>query len=98
MSLRIIWRSAVFILTIMFIYLLFPILIVPSSLPAIKTMVIDNEYPREFFVSPEAQLTESDYQIYQLEIPPVPTIKDKLDLIKTLHQQGMKLILAPVLP
>lgn len=33
---KLIWRSIVFVVTLMFIYLLFPILIVPSSLPAIN--------------------------------------------------------------
>lgn len=36
MSPRIIWRSTIFILTFLLLYLAFPILIVPSSLPAIQ--------------------------------------------------------------
>lgn len=36
---KLIWRSIVFVVTLMFIYLLFPILIVPSSLPAIQSAI-----------------------------------------------------------
>lgn len=39
MSARILWRSAVFLLTLGLIYLIFPILIVPSSLPPIQSSV-----------------------------------------------------------
>ena len=37
MSVRILWRSVVFIFTLALIYILFPILIVPSSLPPIQS-------------------------------------------------------------
>lgn len=43
MSARMIWRSTVFILTILLLYLAFPILIVPSNLPAIKTADSDGD-------------------------------------------------------
>ena len=96
MSFRILWRSTVFIITLLLIYLAFPILIVPSSLPAIQQMFVDNEFPEEYlpeapFVS--AQGTDADLEIYQLTIPTLPTIKDKVELIKDLHQQGMDKIL-----
>ena len=44
MSVRILWRSTVFVITLALIYLAFPILIVPSSLPAIQAMLIENKY------------------------------------------------------
>jgi len=96
MSLRILWRSTVFIITLLLIYLAFPILIVPSSLPAVKQMFVANEFPEEYY--PEtpvvsAQGTPTDLEIYELQIPPLPTLNDKLQLIKTIHQQGMDLIL-----
>jgi len=37
MSVRILWRSTVFIITLGLIYLIFPILIVPSPLPPIQS-------------------------------------------------------------
>ena len=78
---KLVWRSIVFVLTILFIYLLFPILIVPSSLPAIQQMMS----------TPGAG--SADVGIYQLEIEPVPTLKDKLDTLADLHRQGMAIIL-----
>jgi hypothetical protein len=95
MSLRLLWRSTVFIITLLLIYLAFPILIVPTSLPAIQQMIVANEYPEEYLPQPPVVSadTPADAQIYQLQIPTVPTLKDKINLIKTLHQQGMNLIL-----
>jgi len=95
MSLRILWRSAVFIITLLLIYLAFPILIVPTSLPAIQQMIVANEYPEEYLPPPPVVSagTPADAQIYELQIPTIPTLKDKINLIKTLHQQGMDLIL-----
>ncbi len=93
----ILWRSTVFIITLLLIYLAFPILIVPSSLPAIQTMVVDNQLPQAYL--PEAPIVSADEslpadaQIYQLQIPTIPTLKDKLEVLKDLHQQGMDLIL-----
>ena len=72
-----VWRVVTFVVTILFIYLLFPILIVPSSLPAIQELVTG----------------PADIGIYQLEIEPVPTLKDKLDTLAALHRQGMDIIL-----
>ena len=75
-----VWRSIVFIITILFIYLLFPILIVPSSLPAIQQMVTGSS-------------SAGGIGIYQLEIERVPTLQDKVKVLVDLHRQGMALIL-----
>ena len=75
---KMVWRSIVFVFTLLLIYLLFPILIVPSSLPAIQQLVVG---------------TPSDVQIYQLEIERVPTLKDKIEVLRRLHRQGINLIL-----
>ena len=80
MSIRILWRSTIFILTLALIYILFPILIVPSALPAIQSS------------------SPADAQIYQVEIPRQPSLKETINQLRQRHQQGMKLILAPVLP
>ncbi|MDZ7586420.1 MAG: hypothetical protein U0946_01585 [Patescibacteria group bacterium] len=47
MSVRILWRSTVFIITLALIYLAFPILIVPSPLPPVQSTS-----------SPDAQIFE----------------------------------------
>ncbi len=96
MSFRILWRSTVFIITLLLIYLAFPVLIVPSSLPAIEQMFIANEFPEEYL--PEAPIVsaegyDADLQIYELSVPQIPALKDKIQLIKDLHQQGMDRIL-----
>lgn len=70
------WRSVVVVLTIMAIYIIFPIFIVPSKLPAIQ------------------QNTPGDLQIYQLEIEPEPTFKNKFIELKKRHQTGINLIKA----
>jgi hypothetical protein len=71
---RFIWRTLIFIFGLIVIYIAFPILIVPSKLPAIQ-----NNAP-------------ADAQIYQLQ-------PENIFLqLKQRHQEGMKLILAPVLP
>lgn len=75
-----VWRVVTFVFTLLFIYLLFPILIVPSSLPAIQQMVTGTG-------------NAADIGIYQLEIERVPTLKDKLNTLIELHRQGMDLIL-----
>lgn len=101
MSIRILWRSAVFFLTLIFIYLLFPILIVPSSTPMIKAMIIENEYPADWQAqSPSAAINEEqgDVQIYELRLPTIPTLQEKFLLLTSLHQQGMQIILSPFLP
>lgn len=84
MSLRILWQSVVFLVTLALIYLAFPILIVPSSLPAIQTMLQPTISSNQ---------NDSDLEIYQLTVPVIPTAKDKLQLIISLHRQGMDKIL-----
>ncbi|KKU87787.1 MAG: hypothetical protein UY17_C0009G0004 [Candidatus Beckwithbacteria bacterium GW2011_GWC2_47_9] len=72
-----VWRVVTFVFTLLFIYLLFPILIVPSSLPAIQEMVTG----------------QADAQIFQLEIEREPTLKDKIRVLRRLHRQGIAIIL-----
>ena len=98
MSVRILWRSTVFIITLGLIYLIFPILIVPSALPAIQAMFIENKYPDQASTSPSAIISQeaAGAEIYQLTIPAVPTNAAKLQLLKDLHRQGMDLILQPL--
>lgn len=95
MSIKILWRSTVFILTLIFIYLAFPILIVPSSLPAIKTILVGQSSPidqTEFKSTISSQT--ADAQINQIDLETVPTLQEKLEVIKKIHQQGVNLILA----
>ncbi|MCG2691481.1 hypothetical protein L6272_01495 [Microgenomates group bacterium] len=95
MSVRILWRSTVFLITLGLIYLAFPILIVPSSLPAIQAMFIENKYPDQAPTSPSAIISQeaANAEIYQLTLPAIPTAKAKLQLIKDLHRQGMDIML-----
>lgn len=72
-----VWRVVTFVFTLLFIYLLFPILIVSSSLPAIQQMVTGT----------------ADLAIYQLEIERIPTVGDKIRVLQELHRQGMAIIL-----
>ena len=99
MSIRILWRSTVFLITIVFIYLAFPILIVPSSLPAIKALFIEQESTQNYNSdSPNYDLEPSTQtanpKIYEVNIETVLTPKQKLQAIKDIHQQGIDLILA----
>lgn len=71
---KLIWRSLVFLVTLVSIYLLFPILIVPSSLPAIN------------------EAGPGEVQIFQLEIPEEPTLKNTLAYLISRHRQGRYLI------
>ncbi len=91
---RFIWRSTVFIVTLVLLYIAFPILIVPSSLPAIKAIIIDSIPPSSIstseFTLPSQQSETTVYQI----IPQTLTLKQKLQLFKDMHQQGMDLMLA----
>jgi len=96
MSLTILWKSTVFVITLALIYLAFPVLIVPSSLPAIHAVFINDEYPTNFqapVTSPNISDQEPDLQIYELRFPDGPSFNQKVQLIKSLHQQGMDLIL-----
>jgi hypothetical protein len=96
MSLRFIWRSAVFVLTLLFIYLAFPVLIVPSSLPAIKSIISGESHIQEY--KPDSTQVsdylsaDADTQIYQLNIPASTTFSDKLNLLSLLHRQGWQMI------
>lgn len=57
-------------------------------------MFIDREFPQEHQpVIPNSDNLQADAQIYELNISAVPTLKDKLELIKDLHRQGMTKIL-----
>jgi len=96
MPIKIIWRSTVFLATLILIYLAFPILIVPSALPAIQQMFIANEFPSQYpadigSFTPQGETT--DLEILELSIPKTPTFQDKINLLKTLHRQGMDKIL-----
>lgn len=95
MSVRILWRSTVFLITLGLIYLAFPILIVPSSLPAIQAMFIENKYPDQALTSPSAIISNeaAGAEIYQLTLPTIPSAREKLQLIKDLHRQGMDIML-----
>jgi hypothetical protein len=56
---KLFWRSTVLILTLLFIYILFPILLVPSKLPAIQESSED-EYVSIYQVEAERVLTLKD--------------------------------------
>lgn len=75
-----IWRIAVFFTALVFIYLLFPILIVPSSLPAIQEMI--------------AEPVGDNLGIYQLEPERLPTLGDKIKILRRMHRQGIAIIRA----
>ncbi|MFH0942559.1 MAG: hypothetical protein V1810_00065 [Candidatus Beckwithbacteria bacterium] len=94
MAIKIFWRSTIFIITLTLIYLAFPVLIVPSSLPAIQAMFIDNEYPQNY-QAPASLVSyqNPDLEIYELKLPNGPSFNQKIQLIKDLHQQGLDLIL-----
>ncbi|MBU1085467.1 MAG: hypothetical protein ABIJ43_05200 [Candidatus Beckwithbacteria bacterium] len=92
MLIRIIWRSTIFLLTLLFIYLAFPIFIVPSSLPAIKAILLDEQTsPKvtDLITSPQT----ADAQIFELNIQTIKTPAQKLEALKKIHQQGINLIL-----
>ena len=73
---KLIWRSVVLVLTLMAIYLAFPILIVPSSLPAIQEMVTG----------------PADAAIFELEIPQEPNLKNTVESLKIRHRLGIAII------
>ena len=61
-------------------------------------MFIENEYPPAFQAPspnpyPYVSDQNSDLQIYEIKLSTGPTINQKIQLIKDLHQQGMNLIL-----
>ncbi len=73
---KLILRSIVFVLALISIYLAFPILIVPSSLPAIQELAIG----------------PADAAIFELEIPQEPTLKNTLTNLKIRHRLGVAII------
>ena len=72
-----VWRVVTFVFTLLFIYLLFPILIVPSSLPAIQQMVTG----------------QADAEIFELKGEAIPTLQDRFKDLQRRHRQGMNIIL-----
>ncbi|MEA3355601.1 MAG: hypothetical protein U9Q63_03925 [Patescibacteria group bacterium] len=98
MPLKIIWRSTVLLLTLVFIYLAFPILIVPSSLPAIKALFIEQSPPINYDSYKSAPAVKNpspmaNAEIHELNIETALTAKEKLNILKKIHQQGIDLIL-----
>ena len=96
MSLKIIWRSTVFLLTILFIYLAFPILIVPSSLPAIKVLFVEQNETIDYNqpisnIKKPSSITNP--QIHELNIETALTFKQKISVLKKIHKQGIDMIL-----
>lgn len=80
--------------TLLFIYLAFPVLIVPSSLPAIKSIIIGETQVQEYTPDTD-QIKEplsAEAEIYQLNIPTTPSLSDKLNVLKNLHRQGWQMI------
>jgi len=73
---KLIWRSVVLVLTLMVIYLAFPILIVPSSLPAIQ----------------ELATGPAGAAIFELGIPQKPTLNGTLKTLKIRHRLGVAII------
>ena len=66
----------------------------PSSLPAIKVLFIENEFPENHPSVPSVASTDSygsdpDIEIMELSIPQIPTLQEKIQFVKDLHQQGM---------
>jgi cell division septal protein FtsQ len=94
MTRRLLWRSTVFVITLLLIYLAFPILIVPSSLPAIKQIVVQGTSPT--LEAPPSSLepdAETGVPIYQLQPPRLLTTVEKLQALQQLHRQGIDIIL-----
>lgn len=94
MNLKILWRSTVFIVTLLLIYLAFPILIVPSSLPAIQQIVVEGVKPQPSPVLiPDYFNVNDGVPIQQISLPIPLTMSQRVDELKKLHRQGLKLIL-----
>ncbi len=94
MNLKILWRSTVFVITLLLIYLAFPILIVPSSLPAIQQIVVEGVKPQPSPVLvPDYFNVNEGVPIQQITLPVSLSFPQRLDELKKLHQQGMALIL-----
>jgi hypothetical protein len=91
MSHRLFWRSTVIVVTIVLIYFAFPILIVPSSLPAIQAIFCQEQSQPTPSVSSEPG-AEPSLPIYQLELSRPLTLKEKFQALQQLHHQGMELL------
>ncbi|HKZ35875.1 MAG TPA: hypothetical protein VJ242_04115 [Patescibacteria group bacterium] len=94
MSLKILWRSTVFVVTLLLIYLAFPILIVPSSLPAIQQIIIEGLKPEtELTYAPDYFGVNEGVPIQQVTLPIPLTLSERFEELKNLHRKGMDLIL-----
>lgn len=95
MNLKILWRSTVFIVTLLLIYLAFPILIVPSSLPAIQQIVVEGVKPQPSpALIPDYFNVNQGAPIQQITLPIPLTLSQRVEELKKLHGQGMALILS----
>ena len=94
MNLKILWRSTVFVITLLLIYLAFPVLIVPSSLPAIQQIVVEGVMPQPSpMLIPDYFNVNQGVPIQQITLPIPLTLPQRLEELKKLHSQGMALIL-----
>ena len=94
MNLKILWRSTVFVITLLLIYLAFPILIVPSSLPAIQQIVVEGIMPQPSpTLIPDYFNVNDGIPIQQITLPIPLSLPQRLEELKKLHNQGMTLIL-----
>ena len=94
MNLKILWRSTVFVITLLLIYLAFPILIVPSSLPAIQQIVVEGVMPQPSpTLIPDYFNVNDGVPIQQITLPIPLSLPQRLEELKKLHNQGMTLIL-----
>ena len=94
MNLKILWRSTVFVITLLLIYLAFPILIVPSSLPAIQQIVVEGIMPQPSpTLVPDYFNVNDGIPIQQITLPIPLSLPQRLEELKKLHNQGMTLIL-----
>ena len=93
MNLKILWRSTVFIVTLLLIYLAFPVLIVPSSLPAIQQIVVEGVMPQPTpKLIPDYFNVNDGVPIQQITLPIPLTLPQRLEELKKLHGQGIALI------
>ena len=93
MSLKILWRSTVFLATLLLIYLAFPILIVPSSLPAIKQIVVEGVKPQPTpSPIPDYFGVNEGVPIQQVTLPISLTLSERFNELKAMHQKGMEII------
>jgi len=91
MSHRFIWRSTTIIITLLLIYLAFPVLLVPSSLPAIQAIFL-SKIDQPAIPGPSRPFDPNTIPIYQLEPTRQLTTKEKFTALKQLHRQGIQII------